>query len=697
MKIFKYIPFIISLVLAFAACSDDDDKVFFNPGQTEPGTLNEISASYTLDPLTASSAFATFEWGKTLYNFDAAVTYTVEADFAGQNFANPQELASASALTVDVTTGTMNAAILRLATLYGFEGDNAIQAHSIEFRVRASAGNSDTYDYTNIITSSITPYAADVEYPSVHVMGDYSGWSWDNAQKVYDFDGDKVYEGWLFFDGKAANGFKFAIPTEEGGNLNWDNATNWGLQEGQTPEAEAASITLWSDGGSQNITAYSKNYYKFSFNTSTAQLNMLYSMDSFGIIGSGVGGWEPENDVDFDFDLEKQVFTAIVELAEGEIKFRADNDWALNFGQLKDGETGVLAEGGDNIPVTAGTYRITVDLNNGEEMSYRMEITEGLDPGRFTAPVLEDHADLSLYTSATDNITWSALDFGGQTPVTVLYTLQLALAGTDFVNPQTLGTARDATTLSVSGEQYLTALTALGGAIDTPADVDIRIVATLSGAEPINSNTVSYNLTVETPPVYPTQLFMTGSEFGNWFGDANGVVEMIPVNDVAGSFWTIRYFTAGQGFKWAPQMGWGNDFAQLAESVGYSFDGDGNAIVETSGLYTVYIDMSADKITIEPATIYGIGDAFGSWNMGDHPFTVTDNTANITTSADGNLRIYAGSSAATEAGIDWWRMEFILRDGVIEYRGNDGDQEAVAVTAGQTITLDFNAGTGSIQ
>jgi hypothetical protein len=48
-------------------------------------------------------------------------------------------------------------------------------------------------------------------------------------------------------------------------------------------------------------------------------------------------------------------------------------------------------------------------------------------------------------------------------------------------------------------------------------------------------------------------------------------------------------------------------------------------------------------------------------------------------------------------GIDWWQMEFNIFDGKIVYRGGEGDQAAVAVKAGQTVTLDFNAGTGSIK
>ena len=46
---------------------------------------------------------------------------------------------------------------------------------------------------------------------------------------------------------------------------------------------------------------------------------------------------------------------------------------------------------------------------------------------------------------------------------------------------------------------------------------------------------------------------------------------------------------------------------------------------------------------------------------------------------------------------DWWHAEFIPKDGKIVYREAGGDPEAIAIAAGQTLTYDFNAGTGVIK
>ena len=110
----------------------------------------------------------------------------------------------------------------------------------------------------------------------------------------------------------------------------------------------------------------------------------------------------------------------------------------------------------------------------------------------------------------------------------------------------------------------------------------------------------------------------------------------------------------------------------------------------------IYVDTENKKVCVEPAKVYGMGSCFGGWTeaMENALFTAADGKLSITVAASGELRIYAASSIATS---DWWTREFIILDGKIAYRGNGGDQERVNVNAGQKVTLDFNAGTGTIE
>lgn len=196
-------------------------------------------------------------------------------------------------------------------------------------------------------------------------------------------------------------------------------------------------------------------------------------------------------------------------------------------------------------------------------------------------------------------------------------------------------------------------------------------------------------------PEYPEELYMIGSEFGNWTWTDAGIVQLTPVHSKIGTFWTIKYFTKDQPFKWAPQKAWSGDFSGLGENTGFTIS-DGNAIVAEDGLYMVYIDIPADKIVIERPTVYGIGDAFGSWDA-PTAFAIDGKkmTATTTNTEAKNLRMYATSTLA--AGVDWWKMEFNIFDGTIVYRGGGGDQDAVSVQPGAKITLDFSTDTGTIE
>ena len=199
---------------------------------------------------------------------------------------------------------------------------------------------------------------------------------------------------------------------------------------------------------------------------------------------------------------------------------------------------------------------------------------------------------------------------------------------------------------------------------------------------------------------FPDNLYMTGDEFGNWDWSSSDVVSLVPVHNsgdkAPGQFWTVRYLSAGKGFKFCPAKAWnGQEFSGLETNEGYTIAG-GNCTVEQDGIYMIHIDLKNNILHIEPARIYGIGSCFGGWDEGmeNALFTADGRTLKCTLVADGELRMYAASGRATS---DWWTREFIFLDGKIEYRGTGDDQQRVNAGAGQTVVLDFNAGTATLQ
>lgn len=210
------------------------------------------------------------------------------------------------------------------------------------------------------------------------------------------------------------------------------------------------------------------------------------------------------------------------------------------------------------------------------------------------------------------------------------------------------------------------------------------------------ADSFSYKVELTQESSLPTACYLIGDAINGWNLPGHEV-PMVEAHSEAGCFWAIRYISdPTKGFKFSEvSTGWGKDFTGRGTDTGYTVSG-GNCFVSEAGLYMIEVDYKNAVVTVSKAAVYGMGDAFGSWDEGKYPFTAADGKFTITTANANNLRMYAGSTFAAAVG-NWWHREFNIYDGKIVYRGGAGDQAAVPVTAGQTVTLDFNAGTGSIK
>lgn len=193
------------------------------------------------------------------------------------------------------------------------------------------------------------------------------------------------------------------------------------------------------------------------------------------------------------------------------------------------------------------------------------------------------------------------------------------------------------------------------------------------------------------PEGYPEKLYMIGDEFGNWNWNSTNVVEMAPVGQLGnGAFWTIKYFNAGQGIKWASEKSDAESFASLGTNVNYVVGSNGRATVETSGLYLVYVDMNRNLIAFEKPAVYGIGECFDGQEVS---FDLSGQNFSAVTTTQGNLQMYATSDYNNR---DWNTMEFNIYNGQIYYRGVGAALEPVPVASNIPIELDFSQDRGKI-
>lgn len=333
-----------------ASCSTDEDKLVFDPSSSVAPTLGTLAGT----TLSSDGADLTFEFTQPKYNVDAGVLYALYASDS-QDFGKQEKLAATIGGTkVTVKQSALNSVILNLGGEPGAEFTVYLRldswlANNKNMAVESSLARS------GVLSATFVPYSQlildkDI-YDHVWVMGDYCGWSHDNSQFLYNYNKDgKTFTGVIDFGEKAANGIKFT------GAASWDASTgNWG-SEAQAEEAEAKSLKLVNGDGAQNITCYSKRFYAFSLDKNSLMLTKDWGANVIGIVG-GFNDWGnsglPDTEMNYNADYVR--FWADVDFtSDTEIKFRADGKWDYNWG--KDC-------GGDNLPVSAGKYRIYLDLN----------------------------------------------------------------------------------------------------------------------------------------------------------------------------------------------------------------------------------------------------------------------------------------------------------------------------------------------
>ena len=187
---------------------------------------------------------------------------------------------------------------------------------------------------TWIVTLDMNNLTYTVGKPVLYMAGDANGW---DQIDVLNGDDGVHFTGYMYLN---QNGFKFCTQP------NWDG-TNYGADFNTA--GDAANITMTEPAG----------YYKVDVDLS-AKTYTLIPITTIGIIGSASpNGWDSDVDMTYvPYNAETKELgyweAKDITLASGEIKFRANDDWAINWG----GDTNALTQGGDNISVEAGTYDI---------------------------------------------------------------------------------------------------------------------------------------------------------------------------------------------------------------------------------------------------------------------------------------------------------------------------------------------------
>lgn len=338
MKITKYIVMLAAAVGMTAACQKEE-IVTFNPENVVAPVLHAVEdVVVTVDN---KSEAVRFTWDAADFGVKAQVYYSLDMA-RGDKKVNLFSGVSGTSMNVSYDN-INNKAFNDLEIPSGEAGE-------VTFTLGAKLNVGETF-YAAPVAAKVTPTAAEKVYPNVWVIGNYCGWAHDASLYLWNFaeDGD-VFMGMV----------DFGAGDEKTGGFKITPEANWNSEFGGTGTADVdpASIPVVTSGGSDIKNFTTMRFYHFSLSTTALTLTKNYAFNQVGIIGLN-GDWE--NDIVMEYSKNKQRFYADIDVpAATEMKFRMDADWGVNFG----GDIKALSNGGDNIPVEPGQYRVYFDMNN---------------------------------------------------------------------------------------------------------------------------------------------------------------------------------------------------------------------------------------------------------------------------------------------------------------------------------------------
>ena len=350
----------LSLTLLLGSCEVEDSL-----------TLTKPDAAFTLDTPGISSVFLNFalpnnpaftiSWKDEL---NTGTDYTVEMATDAE-FTSPVVLGTTTNSNFSMTVDAFNAAINNA-------GVSNFRDVAVFMRVKAGAS------ITNTILMLVTTYPVNAPTFGSIVDGDSFVLSLANndLEALNVTWEDPILDSSLSVDidyvlEAATPGTSFAAPIEAGSvrNMNAISLTNSqlnsiaiesGIAVDTAGDVEMRLRSTITDAASGTVLERISETVTINV---TTYLTVLDLSTSWGIVGSAANNWGATPDLPFfktDVDGE---LVAYVNLVDGEFKFRENNDWANNYGS-NSANGGAITQGGGNIPVTAGSYKITLNFNN---------------------------------------------------------------------------------------------------------------------------------------------------------------------------------------------------------------------------------------------------------------------------------------------------------------------------------------------
>ncbi len=240
-----------------------------------------------------------------------------------------------------------------------------------KYYARAYATNSAGTAYGNEISFTTLVSVRNWYVPGNYVAASYPGsgyadWSPDKSPMVKSTAANpNNVEGYIYMAG-TNNMFKISAQPS------WDG-TNYG--------AGTTAGTLSATGGDISLPA--AGFYKININAGVIPMTYTAVAMTWGVVGSATpGDWSSDTPLTYDPVIQR--WTGVVHMKVGEFKYRANNDWAFNYG-ADPAPIFNLVAGGPNIAITMeDDYQIMMNLSTPNEYhgaAYRWGVIGDATPG----------------------------------------------------------------------------------------------------------------------------------------------------------------------------------------------------------------------------------------------------------------------------------------------------------------------------
>ena len=382
-NIFKSALLLMGALVMFTSCSDDRDS---NPVLQQPSTFVLNTPAYAAQAIDLkNSQTVNLTWSQPDYGgFPVAAEYTVEvsptnewtipysaevADESGETQCNYYAFDNIfSSCNAEISAADLAKA---LVVVCNYQENEIPAEQEVYARVKANTNGAEEI-VSNVVKFLVSPYYIELKPADPvlwYMVGNCIGSNdWDNGSgsvgtglipllPMPDADVDNNGNTMLVYAGYFPEGGQFKFVKIPG---NWDIQMNYTNLEGDSPVTD-------EDGDNHNIGIPEAGYYKIEMNTATNKFTMVKYEETTPKVFETITmpgdyqGWDagstPMTAMGKRDNTEAHDWYLDATYAENaELKF-ANGSWDINWGSTAF-PLGYGTQGGPNIPVKAGVYRV---------------------------------------------------------------------------------------------------------------------------------------------------------------------------------------------------------------------------------------------------------------------------------------------------------------------------------------------------